>query len=315
MTPNLESSLHGLDPLRIISDRPPDQIQDYYLFTGVGLRASRTHLGHHILWSNLARLGRGKVLLFQISNDQKRYVAGHDLKTMRSLTKSFKDQLALYPWDRIHLIDNLRDQGFLKPVRDYINSLIPLHLVSSTMGRNLDLYRASYIGNQLAPILLMSWIHPGWTPVIITAQDQEPFFHIMRDLAFRLGCIKPVVILLNPLKDLMMGGKMSSSNPKTLVPLDHLGLIRKAKTGPGKDHDFCYHLMSMMELIEPQIIRPMIQSYNPQKSKDLKQSLINLIKDQSKTTVKLPSFSSMISHIKPQGQTLKSWIESHLFRT
>ena len=309
---NLAKKLQGVSVLRVVSDIPLEEVSDFYLFTGIGLRSTLVHLGHHLTWSTIARVGSQCTTVFQISNDQKRLLAGQRTQDMRDLTHRFKEHIRTYHWGRIYIIDNILDQPMLKPMRDYINSLIPLHTVVSAMGKGLDLYRASYIGNQLAPILLMSWLYPDLTPVIVTAQDQEPFFHIMRDLASRIGCRKPIMVILDPLKDLMMTHKMSSSSPSGLVPMTNLQGIMRAKSGPGPDHDFCYHLLSRLKPLDHRT-SSLIQSYNPRESKKLKEGLIDLLETRPRGEVQLGVFSTIIDSVKPQQEDIATWIQSRIF--
>jgi len=224
----------------------------YYLFTGVGVRSSTFHLGHHCLLRILAALSReGIPLLYQIANDEKKFLTPPP-KTdgdMLQLTAPLRQMLSRHQWgSQFTLVDNILDRQLLRPLAQKINSTIPIKKLVDLFGEELDAHRAGYVGYQLAPMVLRHLMYPDHTPVVITAADQLPFFLTMRDLAHRVGIPKPQIILIHPLKDMMMMDKMSSTHPGKMIPLSDVSKIKKAISGTSKATDFCDHLIQYLAM-------------------------------------------------------------------
>ena len=276
----IQQTLKTLDKRGVIAEKILDEGWDKkepYIFSGIGLRPSLMHLGHHLIVQLLSNMNcRGVPLVYQISNDEKRYLDDPkgDLQNTKKNTEEFLKQFKRYQWKKVYMIDNLRDKDDLRPIQEYINSKLPISKISKLFGKKYDLYRASYTGRQLAPIMLYNRQNPLGQPIIFTERDQLPFFLAMRDLSPTLGLHKPQVIVLKPLKDIMMKDKMSSSDLKKAVLLDDLEKIKKAYSGRTKEEDFCLHFINYWESVTGKFCPVRL---NEGKSKVLKEDLIRFL--------------------------------------
>ena len=207
-----------------------EAISDYYFFTGIWVRHNSLHLGHHTLFKTLESLSQTQPVIFQVANDQKKFLGQKPLtdSQMLRLSEGVIETLKRYSWGKLFLVDNVIDRQILRPFAEKVNSKLPLKKLTDLFGQDLDLHRANYVGYQLAPICLAHILWPGKTPVIITVEDQLPFFLAMRDLAYRLGLPKPQVILIRPLQDKLLRGKMSSSVPQRAIFLNCLDSLKSA---------------------------------------------------------------------------------------
>lgn len=239
----------------------------YYLFSGIGLRKTGFHLGHHVGLKILESLNRkGVPLIYQVANDEKQHLQGLSEEAVYQHTREILQELALYEWSDIKLIDNYRDYNLLHKIASYIGAQIPLKKILSLFGKEIDLHRAHYLTVQLAPLIIYMRIDPGATPLIITAEDQAPYFNIVRNLARRLGINPPELIILRPLRDRLLTGKMSSSFPKGAIFLRHLEALRKAISGSTDSDDFVRHLNKYL-FFKGSGIKPLELSSSAQQNK------------------------------------------------
>ena len=236
-----------------------DQVEtqeNLYFFTGKAFSTNCTHLGHLFLYSLLARIARHtkSPLLVQLAGDEKRYRDSNffDLLQVKKLEQSFLCELAHVDFTEVQL-DLFSNCDFettyvLKHVADYVGSLFKIKRLQQLLG-SITVSLAYAMICQVVPMIVMGLTkYKDMRPVVVTAEDQVPCFLMARSLMRRVGLKQPLIVCLKPVKDLMMRGKMSSSQPKNALSLSNLDTLRKAMSGPDLDTNFAQHFLHFCEL-------------------------------------------------------------------
>ena len=242
----------GLDPssvVRVIGESDWDPLEKMYLFSGKGPRSSSTHLGNYLNYKILEWVSKRRSLpvVFQISNDQKRFDPFIPMETARGYANDVKTVLETIPWETEFVLFENLDPGnyfLLKNYSDFLSSRVKLSRISKLLG-DLTLFQGSYLTMQLAPLIHFgNGVFRGHRPLLIVASDQVGYFLIFRDICRKLGLKRPLIIEISPLKDVLLKNKMSSESPRYAIEFSEggLGEIVKSLSDPSGERDFCVHL-------------------------------------------------------------------------
>ncbi|MFX1451866.1 MAG: tryptophan--tRNA ligase [Promethearchaeota archaeon] len=243
ITPNLVSrinkitgELHPLLKRQIFfSHRDVDWLLDQYekadtksnsffLYTGRG-PSGDTHLGHLMPWIFTKWLqDKFKVdLWFQMTDDEKFY-----FKRKMELTDSnfyahenALDVIALgFDEKRTHIFSNIEISSHLYPIA----ALFAKKITFSTAKAVFDFQHENNLGEifytcmQAVPAVLPSILARRNIPCLIPhAIDQDPHFRVTRDVAPKLGYLKPSSIHCIFLPGLTKGDKMSASIKESAI--------------------------------------------------------------------------------------------------
>lgn len=230
---------------RILGDIQKNQ---FIFFQGRGPRDEIAHIGHLILYEKLNQCAKqtGSKYIFQISDDEKReYVPN---SRTYALSKQLSALLQSYSHvDYLFINTDVYDK--LEPVARYLSSLIKLKSLIKIFGQNVTTYNLNYFYMQIAPILYATNKYPDRQILCVVAQDQEPIFCLARDICKKLKITPPLICIIEPLKDIYLKGKMSSSSQKSGVFLHKFEKILKSISGNTESNDFCTHLLANLRPI------------------------------------------------------------------
>jgi len=187
----------------------------FFLYTGRG-PSGHTHIGHLVPWV-FAKWLQEKFdveMFFQVTDDEKFYFK-QDLtfEEINLFTKeNILDFLALgFDPKKTKIIINTKHIKKLYPLAAKIARKINFSNVKATFGftNETNIGMIFYTALQSAPCFLN-----GIRPVLIPlGVDQDPHFRLTRDVAPKIGMMKPSLIhniMIPPLQG--SGGKMSSSD-------------------------------------------------------------------------------------------------------
>ena len=197
----------------------------FYLYTGRG-PSGKTHVGHLIPWIFTKWLQDkfNAKLYFQMTNDEKflfkRNLTLEDVE--RFMYDNMLDVIAIgFDPKKTKIIRDIEDISLL-----YKEALkVARHLTFSTVKAVFGLKESSNVGQifftciQSVPAFLESVLTGKNVPCLIPlAVDQDPHFRITRDVAPKIGYLKPSLIHSKFLPSLAgPGEKMSSSEPETCI--------------------------------------------------------------------------------------------------
>ncbi len=233
----------------------------FAMYTGRG-PSGHTHVGHLMPWIFAKWLQDkfGVDLYFQLTDDEK-YLFNFDMDqetTHAYALENALDVVALgFDPEKTHILIDT----------DYISTLYPIALkvakrlnfsnVKAVFGfdNSTNVGSIFYTTIQSAPCFLPTVLEGMDVPVVIPCGiDQDPHFRLTRDVASKIGYLKPA-LLHNKLAPSLDGtGKMSASKPKTTIfttdtPEDVKSKLSDAFTGGrisakeqrerGGDPDIC----------------------------------------------------------------------------
>ena len=262
---------------RIIGASDYKKSQKVYIFTGKGPRSKNYHLGNllcHLIVSK-ASLKMNCPVLFQISNDEKSFEANNSLEQAKELATMVKSKIENIFWpNNIILFENLNPLNYLllKMYGDKIAFQIKINKISSVFG-NVSLFNGMYSMMQLAPIVHFNKFNfKDYRPIIITESGEVGYFLLFRDFCRKLKIKEPIIIEIEPLKDIFLKDKMSSNNPMHCVDFSEEGLkkILKSISDPSGEKDFCIHLINFfipfLENPIKQNLESIVQNYKNSKN-------------------------------------------------
>jgi len=198
--------------------------EQFALYTGRG-PSGNTHLGHMIPWFFTKWLQDkfGAELYFQVTDDEK-FLIREDLELEDTHNLAYDNILDIIA------VGFDPKKTFIFTDVEYIKTMyktaleVAKRVTFSTAKAVFGFKNESNIGItffpsiQAVPCFLPSVAKGKNVPCLIPAAiDQDPYWRISRDVAPKLGYYKPAQIHCSFLPGLVVGGKMSSSNPNSAI--------------------------------------------------------------------------------------------------
>ncbi|KAL6071015.1 Tryptophan--tRNA ligase, cytoplasmic [Balamuthia mandrillaris] len=201
----------------------------FYLYTGRGPSSEALHLGHMIpfLFTKYLQDAFNVPLVIQMTDDEKFLWKDLTLEEAHRLTiENAKDIIAVgFDPSKTFIFSDLEYLGTMYPNIVKIQKAVTANQVKGIFGftdsDNIGKY--AYPAIQAAPSFSSSFPHIFGTkqqfPCLIPcAIDQDPFFRMTRDVAPRLGWLKPAVVHSKFFPSLQgPGSKMSASTPSSAI--------------------------------------------------------------------------------------------------
>jgi tryptophanyl-tRNA synthetase len=199
--------------------------EEFFLYTGRG-PSEHVHLGHLIPWIFTKYLQDkfNADLYFQLTDDEK-FLLGSQ-PSIESANKMGYDNML----DLIALGFDPK-KTFIFEDSDYIRTMYPIaakiakHITYSTAKSIFGFENSTNVGMiffpsmEAAPCFLPSVLKGKNIPCLIPAAiDQDPYWRgIAREVAPKLGFLKPAQVHCKFMPGLGQGGKMSASEPETAI--------------------------------------------------------------------------------------------------
>ena len=253
--------IHSGNIKRVIGVEDALLDEKIFIFTGKGPRSTDYHLGNYLCHRIIYHVSKklNCPVLFQISNDEKRFESNITLETARNLAIHVKERLEYLHWgSNLILFENLDPLNYLplKMYSDMISYHIKIDKISKMFG-STNWFNGGYAMMQLAPLVYFGGTKfADHRPVVITGGDQVGYFLLFRDLCNKLNIKAPIIVELNPLKDTLLVEKMSSSHNKTAInfTIDGISKIMQSISDPTGHNDFGCHLVDLfLPYLEPTI--------------------------------------------------------------
>ncbi len=201
-----------------------DAGEKFFIYTGRG-PSGDVHLGHLLPWifaSYLQKKGNAE-LYFQFTDDEKYLLKeGNDLEHYRTLAyDNLLDLLAIgFDIDKVHVYVDTVNIKSLYPIALKVSKKINFSTAKAVFGfKNEDnIGKIFYTSLQSVLAFLPSVLQKRNIPCLIPCGiDQDPHFRVTRDVAPSLGFYKPAIIHNKMLPGLTSEGKMSSSDPSSVI--------------------------------------------------------------------------------------------------
>ena len=213
------------------SHRDLDWILDMYeagrrfvLYTGRG-PSGPVHIGHLVPWifTKYLQDAFDAKLYFQMTDDEK-FLVNPDFtldKTRRFAYDNALDVIAVgFDAKKTKIIMDVEDADIIYRIAIRVAKKITFSTIRAVFGLN----ESSNIGIiffpavQAVPCFIESELTGENVPCLIPAAiDQDPYWRVTRDIAPKLGYLKPAQIHCKFLPGLGKGGKMSASLPETCI--------------------------------------------------------------------------------------------------
>ncbi|MHA2213801.1 MAG: tryptophan--tRNA ligase [Candidatus Thorarchaeota archaeon] len=220
-----------LDRDMFFSHRDLDWILDEYekgnkfvLYTGRG-PSGQVHIGHLVPWI-FTKWMQEKFktrLYFQITNDEK-FFFEPDLsldEVKRLAYDNILDVLAVgFEPEDTYIIQDIEHIELMYEIAVQVAKKVTFSTARAVFGfeNSMNIGGIWFPAMQAVPAFLHSWVYGTKTPCIIPcAIDQDPHWRVTRDVAEKLGYLKPASIQNKFLPPLTGGSKMSSSDPMSAV--------------------------------------------------------------------------------------------------
>lgn len=243
----------------------------FYLYTGRG-PSGEMHLGHILpfMFTKWLQDKFNAELIIQITDDEKylfREIEDRDLKEFTH--NNIIDILSLgFDPDKTHILIDSEHSGIL-----YNNAIkVARNITASSVKAVFGLKDSDNIGKffftsiQAVPAFILSYLkNENIRCLIPYGIDQDPHFKLARDVLPKLGYYKPSAIISKFIPSLQGSGKMSSSDPNSVISLnDSRNTVRKKlmkyafsggrdtaeeqrKYGANPDIDFSFNIFRIME--------------------------------------------------------------------
>ncbi len=243
----------------------------FYLYTGRG-PSGEMHLGHILpfMFTKWLQDKFNAELIIQITDDEKylfREIEDRDLKEFTH--NNIIDILSLgFNPDKTHILIDSEHSGIL-----YNNAIkVARNITASSVKAVFGLKDSDNIGKffftsiQAVPAFILSYLkNENIRCLIPYGIDQDPHFKLARDVLPKLGYYKPSAIISKFIPSLQGSGKMSSSDPNSVISLnDSRNTVRKKlmkyafsggrdtaeeqrEYGANPDIDFSFNIFRIME--------------------------------------------------------------------
>ena len=203
----------------------------FFIYTGRG-PSGNTHVGHLIPWVLTKWLQEkfGVNVYFQLSDDEK-FFANKDATLKSTYQFAYKnaiDFIALgFKPDNTKILINTKNANNLYPIACKIAKKINLSNIRAVFGftNDTNIGMIFYTAMQSAPCFIED--KPVLIPLVI---DQDPHFRITRDIAPKIGKIKPSIIHGMMMPSLTgINTKMSTSIKNSVIYTTDIPNIVKKK--------------------------------------------------------------------------------------
>lgn len=204
---------------------------DFYIYTGRGPSSSSLHLGHLVPFMFAKELQDiyNVHVIIQITDDEKFYRDDKTLTEIRDFGKENMRNIIScgFNLEKTTIFFNSSYQNSdldLNVIK--ISKLVKLKDIISSFGFTDDMNIGSifFPVQQMAPSFSSSFqkiLGIKKPCLIIAGIDQDPYFRLVRDIAEKIGELKPSVIYANFLPGIFTKqSKMSSSNPLSAIFLE-----------------------------------------------------------------------------------------------
>ncbi|KAF8089214.1 hypothetical protein N665_0513s0008 [Sinapis alba] len=202
----------------------------FYLYTGRGPSSEALHLGHLIpfMFTKYLQEAFKVPVVIQLTDDEK-FMWNKTLTvedTKRLAKENVKDIIACgFDVEKTFIFSNLDNAGKFYENTLKIGKCVTLNKAMAIFGFSGEdpVGKIGFPPVQAAPSFASSFQHlfpvkDNLRCLIPCAIDQDPYFRMTRDVAPRLGYIKPALIESSFLPSLKgVNGKMSASNPNSAI--------------------------------------------------------------------------------------------------
>jgi tryptophanyl-tRNA synthetase len=179
--------------------------QPFYLYTGRGPSSDSLHFGHLVpfMFTKYLQEAFDVPLVVQMTDDEKFLWKGHTLDEVHKfLIENVKDIIACgFDIQKTFIFSNFAYMGHMYPLVVQIQRLISAHTAAAAFGFDdqSNVGKWAFPATQAAPSFSSAFPHifggrkdvPCLIPCAI---DQDPYFRVTRDVAPRLGLLKPSLI-------------------------------------------------------------------------------------------------------------------------
>jgi tryptophanyl-tRNA synthetase len=208
----------------------------FVLYTGRG-PSGQVHIGHLVPWI-FTKWMQEKFktrLYFQITNDEKFFFEQDlSLDEVKKLAyDNILDVLAVgFEPEDTYVIQDIEHIDMMYEIAVQVAKKVTFSTARAVFGfeNSMNIGGIWFPAMQAVPAFLHSWVYGTNTPCIIPcAIDQDPHWRVTRDVAERLGFLKPASIQNRFLPPLTGGSKMSSSDPMSAVLTTDTSKMAKKK--------------------------------------------------------------------------------------
>ncbi len=201
----------------------------FYLYTGRGPSSDSLHFGHLVpfMFTKYLQEAFDVPLVVQMTDDEKFLWKGHSLAEVHKfLIENVKDIIACgFDVQKTFIFSNFAYMGHMYPLVVQIQRLISAHTAAAAFGFDdqANVGKWAFPATQAAPSFSSAFPHifGGRVDVpclIPCAIDQDPYFRVTRDVAPRLGLLKPSLIHSKFFPALQgHHTKMGSSDPNSAI--------------------------------------------------------------------------------------------------
>jgi tryptophanyl-tRNA synthetase len=205
----------------------------FYLYTGRGPSSDSMHMGHLVpfLFTKWLQDAFNVPLVIQMTDDEKYLWKDITLEQLAVMTReNARDIMAIgFDPETTFLFSNFAYVGQMYPIICRLQKALTASQVKGCFGFRPEdnVGKWAFPAVQAAPSFSVAFPHmfdPKQNSfcLIPCAIDQDPYFRLTRDVAPRLGWLKPALIhakFFPALQGKMAkdGGKMSSSNPNSAI--------------------------------------------------------------------------------------------------
>lgn len=201
----------------------------FYLYTGRGPSSDSLHFGHLVpfMFTKYLQEAFDVPLVVQMTDDEKFLWKGHSLAEVHKfLVENVKDIIACgFDVQKTFIFSNFAYMGHMYPLVVQIQRLISAHTAAAAFGFDdqSNVGKWAFPATQAAPSFSSAFPHifagRADVPCLIPcAIDQDPYFRVTRDVAPRLGLLKPSLIHSKFFPALQgHHTKMGSSDPNSAI--------------------------------------------------------------------------------------------------
>ncbi|GAB5372317.1 hypothetical protein AAMO2058_001654900 [Amorphochlora amoebiformis] len=205
-----------------------EQKKPFYLYTGRGPSSASLHMGHLIpfMFTQYLQEVFNVPLVIQLTDDEKYFWKDKSLSEYHRLAfENAKDIIAVgFDITKTFIFTDLDFIQYMYPNVCMIQKKVTANQIQNIFGFGAEAHcgKYSYPAIQAAPSFSNCFPHIFGSKVdvpclIPCAIDQDPYFRMTRDVAPRLGYLKPALIHSKFFPALQGAGKMSSSNENSAI--------------------------------------------------------------------------------------------------
>lgn len=283
--------------------------ETHYLFTGKGPRLCENnfHLGHWLLYSKLGFLSKNFEVFFQLSDLEKTNNNFKNLfkhfKSKQLILENFLKFLNLCKFNKENLkimIDSENYSFLTNSVSILLANVLKINKLTQRLSQDSTFFNGLSLLIQ-ATTAVIGMLFLKKKPVIITANDELGPFLELRSLVKEQ--YKPIILVIEPLKNSLLKDKMSTNNQKTAIFIKNID-FKKTISDTNLEKDFCFlfieELLPLLIQTEQynvaQALKNLSLQYETSKNSllfktELQKIIIDLLKENSETPFNFNSFN------------------------